>query len=865
MRKSPINIIGGFYKDPNLHWSRQDTLNWIPVAAEQGGTLTQYQLRDAPGVKPFVRITRDVEVPGDPPTIAVIDVGPVRGMRNVEDKLFVVAAQTVYQISNTGVAIPVGTIPGVGRVSMAHNQFGLSNQLIIVNGSAGYIVDTSLLTVTKITDEGYPGAFVADYIDQYLAQVEPQGRYWFHSDLAQGLHYNTLDRYEAEADPDRIVSLLVSHREVLIFGKDTIEPFVNTGGQTGTFERASNTVIEVGCAAKFTPRKLDNSVFWLDDKRLVRRLDGYTPIRISTDAIDAAFSECSESEVAQAYAFTWETRGHKVYYITVPGRFTFGYDVLTRQWHRRSTWNLPHWDVIDAAFWNGKWIVASGRYGRLYELDQDYKLDSCDPLVRKRVTGKLWDSENDLTLNNVELKFNTGGKESVCVLFPDQPEGPAITGSAPDGFTGDPYSFPYTITPGDAPIARTVLMPGSYVMVGETQYTIPGQGWSWNQNTATISNSTIPLGVATVNLVLRTYDTNGLFADHTDTFNVVQLQYLLVTGVAKGSGQPIFAYAQALEPLEFTGIPQASGADLASSSAAWDGEKWCAVSSLGSRTSDALSGPWVTGTLTPANSIRPVVGLADGWVAVRQEELTSSVYTSPTDGSAFILPGVTSTLSNGDPGDASSSSILFELEDQYYLCRGATNRAVYRSTDRDGPYVALWDIYKEIAAGRDPNGAHISYWYDIKKFGEEYFAIIGWHFDDAFQRFKIIKSPSLTNWDSFDVVVDVARDDGANRPAQLCAGDTAIVAYTTQGKIWTSANNWEEPIDTGLVQTAGSNFNAVALFGGKRIVQGSNLFYMIGNEDKVVVFNPATLAVSAPVTMPIDDAVSISISSVEAP
>lgn len=505
MRKSPINIIGGFYKDPNLHWSRQDTLNWIPVAAEQGGTLTQYQLRDAPGVKPFVRITRTVEIEGPDPDV-IIDVGPVRGMRNVEGKLFVVAAQTVYQISNTGVAIPVGTIPGVGRVSMAHNQFGLSNQLIIVNGSAGYIVDTSLLTVTKITDEGYPGAFVADYIDQYLAQVEPQGRYWFHSDLAQGLHYNTLDRYEAEADPDRIVSLLVSHREVLIFGKDTIEPFVNTGGQTGTFERASNTVIEVGCSAKFTPRKLDNSVLWLDDKRLVRRLDGYTPIRISTDAIDAAFSECSEAEIAQAYAFTWETRGHKVYYITVPGRFTFGYDVLTRQWHRRSTWNLPHWDVIDAAFWNGKWIVASGRYGRLYELDQDYKLDSCDPLVRKRVTGKLWDSENELTLNNVELKFNTGGKASVCVVFPDQPEGPSITGSAPDGDTGAVYSYAYSPVAGDAPIARTVLLSGTLL-----------PGLTWNQSTATISGT--PTQGGNVSLRIRTIDTNGLFADLEDSLS----------------------------------------------------------------------------------------------------------------------------------------------------------------------------------------------------------------------------------------------------------------------------------------------------------------------------------------------------------
>jgi hypothetical protein len=450
--------------------------------------------------------------------MAILDVGPIRGMRNVEGKLFVVAAQTLYQISNTGVAIPYGTIPGVGRVSMAHNQSGLGNELIVVNGSAGYVFDTNVNILTKITDEGYPGAFIADYIDQYLAQVEPQGRFWFHSDLANGTDYSTLDRYEAEADPDRIVSLLVSHREVLVFGRDTIEPFVNTGGQTGTFERASNTVIEVGCAAKFTPRKLDNSIFWLDDKRLVRRLDGYTPIRVSTDAIDSAFQECSEAEVANCYAFTWESRGHKVYYITIPGRFTFGYDVLTRSWHRRSTWGLEHWDVVDAVYWNGRWIVGSGRYGRLYELDWDYKLDSCDPLVRKRVTGKLWDDENDLTLNNVELKFNTGGPDSVCVLFPDQPVGPTITGTPPGGSIGVPYAgYTFTTTPGDAPIARTIVLTGS----------IP-DGLSWNQNTATISTGT-PTENGLFSFTLRTIDTNGLYAD-LDVEILIGLPMLAIRG-----------------------------------------------------------------------------------------------------------------------------------------------------------------------------------------------------------------------------------------------------------------------------------------------------------------------------------------------
>ncbi len=860
MRKRPINIIGGFYRDPNLHWSRQDTLNWIPVRAEQEGTLTPFQLRDAPGVKPFVRITKTVESEGGPVTI---DVGPIRGMRNVEGKLFVVAAQTLYQISNTGVAIPFGTIPGVGRVSMAHNQFGLANQLIIVNGSAGYVFNTNTQTLVKITDEGYPGAFIADYIDQYLAQVEPQGRFWFHSDLANGTDYNTLDRYEAEADPDRIVSLIVSHREVLVFGRDTIEPFVNTGGQTGTFERASNTVIEVGCAAKFTPRKLDNSVFWLDDKRLVRRLDGYTPIRVSTDAIDAAFAECTANQVATAYAFTWETRGHKVYYITVPGMFTFGYDVLTGQWHRRSTWNMAHWDAVDAVFWNGQWIIGSGQNGRLYILDQLYKLDRCDPLVRKRTTGKLWDAENEMTLNNVELKFQTGGPVSTCVLFPDQPEGPAISGVAPDGETTEPYSFTYTVTPGDAPISRIILMGGSYLMIGDDVFPIPSNDWLWDQNTATISRAAIPIPVTTIHLVMRVYDENGLYADHADTINIVQLQFLLITGGSKTG--PVFAYGKAMEPLELEGIPTASGADINGATAAWGVDKWCAVQGAASRAADILAASWDDGTVDPSAVLGPIVGLEDGWVTVIQDQEVSTVYTSGPDGLDFELTNVPSTLVNGNPGDAVASPVLFELEDYFYLCRGKATAAIYRSQDRAGPYVAIWDRNKEAEAGRDPNGAYISNWYDVKKFDGRYYAIVGWGFDENFHRYKVISSPNLTNWTVFDTHVDLPRSNAADRPVQLAANDVAVVAYTGAGKIWTSANEWESVIETGLSQTAGSNFNAVALYGGRRIVAASNLFYLIGNTDTLVIFNPATMTVSEPVVLPIAGTVSIAVSSPEEP
>lgn len=509
MRYQDINIVGEEYADDNRHWSSQHCINYLPVPAERSGTLTQWQLRQAPGLKPLVRIIKTHGTPD-------VEEGPIRGMREVEGKLFVVAGTTLYQISNSLVAIPYGTIPGVSRVSMAHNQRGLGNELLIATGSAGYVFNTSTLVLQKITDEAYPGAFIAAYIDSYIAQVEPQGRYWFHSDLADALSYNSLDRYEAEGQPDRIVSLYVSHREALLFGRETIEPYVNepSGDGTAPFQRASNTVIECGCSARYSVAGLDNSVMFLDDKRIVRRLDGYNPVRISTQPIEQALAECSAEQISAAFAFVWEDKGHKVYYLTVPGRFTFGYDVLSRRWHRRLTKGMDRWRLSDLVFWNGMWVGGDYQSGRLYALDWKYGLDGQNPngepleLVRNTASGYLSANQNRLRVHAVEVRCRVGSEETVPVQFPEQPEAPTISGDASNATVGIPWAgFTYTATGGTPPY-RFSLRSGS----------LP-TGFGPLSPSGSLPAVT-PEEVSSGAFVVRVTDANGLYDELTDTIEV---------------------------------------------------------------------------------------------------------------------------------------------------------------------------------------------------------------------------------------------------------------------------------------------------------------------------------------------------------
>lgn len=383
-------IVGGSYSDDTRPFSVQDTVNYMVVYAEKDGTRSPKMLRGVPGFS------------------EVADTGsaaPIRGMSNVEGLLLVVAGRTLYRVDTKYDCHAIGTIPGVGRVSMAHNQVTGGNQVAIANGLGGYVYDTRDGTLVQITDEGFPGAVSFNYLDSYILGLEPGRRFAFTSELADALSYNTLDQYEAESSPDALVGHAVNHREWWLMGERTIEIFANTGAETGTFQRTTGSGIEVGLASAFAKANLDNSLFWLGSDGVVYRANGYTPQRISTFPIEQAISRCNTKT---AFAFTFEDKGHKVFYLTFQDGHTWGYDVASQEWHRRQSKGLDRWRINDLVKWNGRWIAGDYTNGKLYALDWDVQDEAGQTLEKIRVTGVLSDQQNAVIVNAIALVIDTG-------------------------------------------------------------------------------------------------------------------------------------------------------------------------------------------------------------------------------------------------------------------------------------------------------------------------------------------------------------------------------------------------------------------------------------------------------------------------
>lgn len=439
-RLTPFPIAGGSYKDDTLPWSAQDTVNWLPVKAEHEGTTSPVLLRGVPGLQTVV---------GGAQTAGL----PVRGGYDADGFCVVVIGQSLYRFDGKATTL-LGTIPGIQRVQFAHNQVAGGIQIAIATGTGGYVYDTAAQTLAPITDDGFPGAKSFAYMDSYIIGVDPTGNFWFNSDLADAASYNTLNRYEAESEPDRIQTLLVSHEDVVIFGARTTEFWYDSGANINTFQRRDGTGFEIGCVSPHAAVNLDNTVYWRGHDGSAYRLNGYTAQRISTGPIE---QDWAKSDPSQCFAMTFVDRGHKIVYWTQPDGKTWGYDVATGEWHRRASHLMERWRANCLFRHRRTWYAGDYTNGRLYALGWKVNTEGAQPLVAERTTTVMQDDRNRFRFNAVEVVMDAQESAPPVGFKPL-----AIRGHIPDGTVGDVVDYTYTVSGGAVPYGDVTEASGAF-------------------------------------------------------------------------------------------------------------------------------------------------------------------------------------------------------------------------------------------------------------------------------------------------------------------------------------------------------------------------------------------------------------------
>lgn len=376
MQRMRIPFVGPAYQSRSVNVSAQRLINWYVEATEQGGK-TDFTLYPTAGTR----------------LLMTLGSGPIRGSVEVNDgHEYVVSGNEVYRVSTDKTSQKLGTI-GSSRdnVGLAYN----GDQVIIVDGRRGYIVDVRTNKLEAITDPDFPnGVTWAEYLDRYfIVGGDDTGRFYI-SELADGKKWVGTEYANAEGDPDPLIVGIVNHRELFLFGTNSFEIWFNTGNATFPIERTGNAFGEVGCAAAGSLCKFAGDLIWLGKDRngdgIVWRMNGYNPQRVSTHALEWEIR--NYTRIDDAKAFVYQMGGSAWYVLHFPSADrTWVYNINGNYWHEWLDFDaktgLFHRHRSNCHFLLGRdHVIGDWENGSLYVLDPSLYTDNGRTIKRIRTT-----------------------------------------------------------------------------------------------------------------------------------------------------------------------------------------------------------------------------------------------------------------------------------------------------------------------------------------------------------------------------------------------------------------------------------------------------------------------------------------------
>lgn len=390
----PIPFNGPAYETESTFVSSQVCRNFY-LRSLPGATGSDMVLFGTPGFEEWISL----------------GTGEIRGSLVFGSYLYVVRGNTAYRVTAVGVSESLGGIgSSSGIVGMATN----GHDLIIVDGSDGYVWDYSSESLTKITDPNFPVCSSVVATDgYYLVPRAGTGEVW-RSDFNDGLSWDGLAFSSAGANPDPIVAITLLNKDVYTIGERTTEIWVNSGATTFNFVTIPGAFIQKGGVGPYAVGIGNNAVYWVgNDERGQGQLFqcvGRSLKTVSTPPIVREFQ--SWGDISDVQVFIYEQLGSTHVVVTSPSQNkTFVYDSTTGQWHERSsriTGVDSRWRINTHSLFANCHIVGDMDNGKLYKLRTDLYDEDGEEIRAVRRTPVIRDNQNRITVNKVQVVSEPG-------------------------------------------------------------------------------------------------------------------------------------------------------------------------------------------------------------------------------------------------------------------------------------------------------------------------------------------------------------------------------------------------------------------------------------------------------------------------
>lgn len=335
----------------------------------------------------------------------------IRGVLLVGSVVYAISNDKAYSITSGGVVTELtGTVGGSGPLTIARNMKSPVPDVLIVHSDGMSQIDISGASVASFSDGDLPVVNSIDFIDGYFILTSEAGG--LYQSGINDTTFSSVDRTTAEADPDGLYRAIALGRDLIAMGFSSLEFYANAANATGfAFDRG--VVIPVGlkgpwAVAGHEPGFADTLIFVANDNT-VRRMQGYSPAKISTPELDRLIEAVEDED--DLIAWVYQAAGHAYWVlsrITTGSRWTWVFDVSTGNWHERQTYGNDDWRCRFGVNAWGKWFTFDLDSGKAFELSSTTKKDDDQPLVWLLRSGQSHRFPGRAVINRASFDFEVG-------------------------------------------------------------------------------------------------------------------------------------------------------------------------------------------------------------------------------------------------------------------------------------------------------------------------------------------------------------------------------------------------------------------------------------------------------------------------
>lgn len=329
---------------------------------------------------------------------------------------YVVIGPTLYTLSSAGALVQVGTgIIGTNFVRMTDNTECL---VILIPGTTTAYTYTLANGLAPLTAAGFTqyGAIDCWFIDSYIVFLAANGRSFFNDDgqATSGtgpITFNNGNVFPREFGTDLFVGMVISNRNIYIFGQRTSEIYVDSGASStvgSPFTDAPNGFLQIGMlpGAQYSGVLQNNTVYWIAQDRTIRYLNGVTPVRASNHGIEGILANIN---VAGSFGFAYSLSGHLFVAWTFPAASrTLVLDVTTGEWCENSSFGLGYWRPLCCHNAFGKYLVGDSQGGNIGYLDVASRTEWGTVRTSTWIHQPAYEENNRLSHRRLELVLGGG-------------------------------------------------------------------------------------------------------------------------------------------------------------------------------------------------------------------------------------------------------------------------------------------------------------------------------------------------------------------------------------------------------------------------------------------------------------------------